>query len=517
MPWRGPEYTGEFPSLGPQIADWIEANCVVPDGDHRATPYKLTDEMYRFLVCHYRLKPEAKPGTKRDAFRYRTSMLVRPQKWGKGPFSAAILCVEAVGPALFGGWDAHGEPVGRPWATPLIQVTASAEDQTMNVWRSLQPMIEMGPLADVIPDTGLGRINLPGGGQIEPVTSKARTRLGAPITGALQDETGTWTKANGGQLLADTQRRGLAGMGGRALQTTNGWDPTEASVAQQLAESTLPDVFVDHIQAPAAWSIRNKVERRKLLKHVYGDSWWVSIESIEAEVLALLEQGEDAQAERFFGNRCKAGSTSWLADGLWDSRKATRAIPSEGTRVCLGFDGSERDDWTVIRAETMDGHSFTPAYGPDRLPTIWDPRQFGGRIPRGEVHAAVDELHRRYSVQRMYCDTWGWQSEVEDWALKHGERRVIEWPTNRIKQMHECLDRFVVDLPTITQDGCRTTNAHVNNARKVARPGDRYILGKASQTAKIDAAMATVLAHEARADALAAGLGRDRRKRVLVL
>jgi phage terminase large subunit-like protein len=40
----------------------------------------------------------------------------------------------------------------------------------------------------------------------------------------------------------------------------------------------------------------------------------------------------------------------------------------------------------------------------------------------------------------------------------------------------------------------------VGNARKVAKPGDKYVLGKPNEHQKIDVAMADVLAHEAWAD-----------------
>jgi hypothetical protein len=43
------------------------------------------------------------------------------------------------------------------------------------------------------------------------------------------------------------------------------------------------------------------------------------------------------------------------------------------------------------------------------------------------------------------------------------------------------------------------------NARKVAKPGDRFILGKPSDHQKIDILMADVLAHEAAADMRALG------------
>ena len=178
--------------------------------------------------------------------------------------------------------------------------------------------------------------------------------------------------------------------------------------------------------------------------------------------------------------------------------------------VCLGFDGSESDDWTAIKAETLDGLLFTPRYGPDRRPAYWNPAEWGGRIPRSEVHAAVDELHQRYRVERQYCDPRGWQTEIDDWALRYGEQVVIPWATNRIAQMHAALERFVTDLATgaLTHDGCPVTAAHVANARKLAKPGDRYILGKPSQGQKIDLAVASVIVHEAAADARAAGWGR---------
>lgn len=316
MPWRGADYPGEFPSLGWEIVDWIKTYCVVPDGDHLGEPYEPTPEMVTFIVNHYRVRESATADRYQSAFHYRRSQLVRSQKWGKGPVSAAMISAEAIGPVLFDGWDAAGEPVGRPWPTPLIQITAASEDQTDNVYRALVPMIQEGPLADLIPDTGETRINLPGGGRIDPVTAAGRSRLGQRVTFVVQDETGTWTKANGGQLLADTQRRGLAGMGGRAIETTNAWDPAENSVAQQTYESQSPDVYRDHRLSPPALSYANKADRHKIHKIVYGDSWWVDLDRIDAEAAELATR-DLQQAERFFGNRIVQGIGAWLPDSLW--------------------------------------------------------------------------------------------------------------------------------------------------------------------------------------------------------
>lgn len=182
--------------------------------------------------------------------------------------------------------------------------------------------------------------------------------------------------------------------------------------------------------------------------------------------------------------------------------------PPDGTAICLGFDGSVNNDHTGIRAQTMTGFAFTPRWGPTPdTPTHWDPKQHGDRIPHGEVDAAVDELFDRFTVARFYCDPEDWTTDVERWAEQYGEERVIEWPTNQVSRMYPEIRRFEADLREglITQDGCPITAAHVGNAKKVAKPGQKYILGKPNETQKIDLAMCAILANAAVRDSLAAG------------
>lgn len=181
--------------------------------------------------------------------------------------------------------------------------------------------------------------------------------------------------------------------------------------------------------------------------------------------------------------------------------------PPDGTRICLGFDGSESNDWTALKGETADGLLFTPMYGPDHRPTIWNPEEWGGKIPRGEVSAAVDEIFTRFEVKRFYADPQYWRSEIGDWSLEYGEECVFEWPTNSIQRMHPALMRFETDLATrrVRHDGCPLTALAAANAKKVSKPGQKYVLGKPTEHQKIDPVMAAVLAHEAAMDALAHG------------
>lgn len=184
--------------------------------------------------------------------------------------------------------------------------------------------------------------------------------------------------------------------------------------------------------------------------------------------------------------------------------------PPDGTAVCGGFDGSENNDDTAIRLETFAGLQFTPRYGPDRRPAIWHPAEWHGQIPWDEVLVAFGEVQRRFVVSRFYCDPDPyWRSQIGLWAAQYGEKRVLEWPTNQDRRMHEALKRFLADLKNggITDDGCPITAQHMANARKKPKPGDRYVLAKpvGADHQKIDACMSSVLAHEAACDARADG------------
>jgi hypothetical protein len=185
--------------------------------------------------------------------------------------------------------------------------------------------------------------------------------------------------------------------------------------------------------------------------------------------------------------------------------------PPGGTSVCGGFDGSDTDDWTVIKLETRDRLIFTPRYGADRRPTIWNPVDWGGRIPRGEVHAAWAEIVDTYDLRRAYYDPGfhdetSWESEGEEWALEWGEERFVPFPTTSGPRMYSAIRRLEADLPVITQDGCPITLAHMRNARKImSRGGRMYTLGKPAHHQKIDAAVTVVITHEAAADERAAG------------
>lgn len=514
MPWRKPQVEGEFPTLGYQVGEWIEEFCVIPDGIHQGEPYKLTDEMWRFLLHYYRLHATAFRNLDRPsaAFFYRGGVIFRPQKWGKGPFAATITCAETWGPTLFDGWDASGEPVGRSWPTPWGQIVATSEEQTDNVWLALYETVTRGKIADFPGlDIGIEDINLANGGKIEPKTASGRARLGARITFAVFDESGFMIISNGGVKLATIMKRNLGGMGGRWIETTNMYDPSEQSVAQLTHESNQKDVFIDYRPPRRTPDLANREQCLEELAIVYGDSHWVDLERIYADAQDPAVCPSPGDAYRFFFNLPHVGQSAAVDATRWDA-KAKKGHLRSGETIALGFDGSRSLDCTsLIASRISDGRWF-------HLKT-WNPADYAKhRVPRGDVDRVLTAAFEAYDVRYFYGDPYKWQEYFEIWDNRWPDR-VVEFPTNIERRMDDAITRFQAAFnDKFTHDGDPTLSTHARNAalarggRKKPRPDEdpsvvQYYqkIVKKHQNVHIDAFIAGILAEEARGKAIEDG------------
>lgn len=184
MPWK-PSEPGEVPTLGYDVIDWITTYLAAPDRAEYE-PFVPYPEQEEFILRFYELNP--KTGKRR----YRRGVLSRPRGWGKSPLLGALACAEALAPVVPDGWDADGQPVGKPWAlvrTPFVQVAAVSEEQTKNTWAPLLEMLAYGPACDEYPGLEpLGSfVNLPRG-KIEPIASSARSVKGNKPVFAVLDQ-----------------------------------------------------------------------------------------------------------------------------------------------------------------------------------------------------------------------------------------------------------------------------------------------------------------------------------------
>lgn len=185
------------------------------------------------------------------------------------------------------------------------------------------------------------------------------------------------------------------------------------------------------------------------------------------------------------------GVEAWLPWGAWDACRAERTV-SRNERVVLAFDGSASGDSTALVGCTLDGHLWVEG--------LWenpgDPRW---RVPREDVDMAIQVAFSKYDVVELACDPWGWRSELEAWAKRHGERYVLEWNTANGQRMAPATDRLyqAVALKSVTHDGDSRMAAHV--AHCVAKPtpmGDLVSKDKKGSPRKIDAAVAAIVAFD---------------------
>ena len=519
MPWRGPQVRGERPSLGAIAIDWIEENVVIPDGDRMGAPFLLTREQQNFLWKFYELTDT---GRRR---RY-GACFCRPQKSGKDPLAASIVWFEALGPCRFDGWDAAGEPVGKPWATPWQQCAATSEEQAANTWRPILTMAREGPLAN-LPGIDLGetRVNLPGGGRIEPVTAAARSRLGQRLTFFTATESHLMTPPTGGIKMFAAMSRNAAGMGGSWMQVTNAYDPSEHSVAQSTIEGKAPGVLIDYRPARVHVDFNDDAALLAELEYVYGDSatsagGWVDMHRIAEEIRD--PSVAEADARRFFLNEVVAGASDFIAAPLWAELTADDNLKPKQA-VCLGFDGSRSDDHTVIWVSRVsDGRLFRGGW--------WAPREVDGawRVPREEVDSTMRALFAAYKVEYLYADPSKWGDYLDVWSAKW-PKKVIEFPTNVEGKVDEAIDRFLEACKgrMLTHNGDSVLTQHVLDAvivngsrkrdREPGKPEFHRKLAKKRGTVKIDAAVAAVLAYAARGYAIENGAGRVRKSRVVDL
>jgi hypothetical protein len=230
-------------------------------------------------------------------------------------------------------------------------------------------------------------------------------------------------------------------VGGRFVETTNAFDPVEQSVAQRTQAS--PGVYIDDVDGGPG-SVRNKAERRKVMRRAYGDSLvskggWVDLDRIDAEVEALLEH-DPAQAERFFLNRKLAQEGAAFDIEHVKTLVRPRRQLTAGSVICLGVDGARHDDSLAVVGNRREVR--LPVARRDRRAPRPRPRRLRAR-PRPHRRAVSelienDRLRRVARVLRRPAH----RHLVESWQNRFGEKRFVTWHTNRDKQMAWAVRRY---------------------------------------------------------------------------
>lgn len=315
------------------------------------------------------------------------------------------------------------------------------------------------------------------------------------------------------------------------LETTTMFAPGEDSVAEgtyQLAENIRAGkarrgrLLFDH-----RWGECEDLSRTEQLHAAILEAFGEAIEWNDVE--AIIDEFYDprkttADSRRYFLNAPTTTADAWIAPHTWAARTAPHVsyLPIvDGDTVVLGFDGSRRrsravtDATALIGCRVSDGHVFQIAVwqqpdGPDGVD--W-------QVPTELVDAAVAQAFKRFRVVGFFADPAKWESYVAQWEAAYGKRLKVKasrdhpiqwWMTGgRASQIVKALEQFesaVID-GELTHDGAYELTAHVQNARRrTSRVGVQIAKEHPESARKIDAAIAAVLAWQARLAAISAGV-----------
>ena len=292
-------------------------------------------------------------------------------------------------------------------------------------------------------------------------------------------------------------RRNAAKMDGRTLELANAPELGEGSVAEETEEhfqEGRPGILFE-ARRPSREPdpAMEDAELQTLLAEVYAGAPWVDLERLLREI---RDPGAPwSEVARFFFNSPSAGTLAAVDPALWESLHVPRQLIA-GERIAIGFDGSHSHDATALVACTLDGFLYP-------LEILERPKIAEWRVDRSRIHRALEDAFGTYDVTYVYCDPWGWSSEMEQWAARW-TGKIVDLPTNSVTRMAPAVDRFRVALAEgrISHTGDSVLTRHVLNARlrPVGRDEDgrgRFTLEKPGPGRLIDAAVASVLAFEA--------------------
>jgi phage terminase large subunit-like protein len=322
--------------------------------------------------------------------------------------------------------------------SPEILLTASSDKQANRLFEACATFVRQDPtgeLQDVcrIRDY-LGEIyREDGGGKVLRMSSDPGRLHGYNPSLVICDELAQWTTP---QL-----RRAFAALttGGGARKAPQVFTITTAGEASTRASSILGQILdaageaSDREDGPGLHVAR--IPEAKMLVYNYeaptldpfdvkamklaNPASWITPEYLRRQ--AENPELTDAQVLQLHGCVWAAEESTFVAPQvLLEALDQTRRL-EDGERIVLGFDGSEKRDETWLVACTLDG--FAEPLGrwakPRGAPDEW-------RIPRKEVHAAIELAYDRFDVVELAFDPPGWYSEGDQWAEEHDNVLMFE-------------------------------------------------------------------------------------------
>jgi phage terminase large subunit-like protein len=525
-------------SLGWIAVWWIETFCVHGPGDVQGEPIELDEEFAGFILDVYAVGPDGRR-------LYDSSFISRAKGRAKSELAGFITLFEAMGPARFDGFAtgvetyvrdgftyvyAEGEPLGKIVTAPIIRCLATEEGQAGNTYDNVYFNLSEGPLSNGLPRdaAGLTRIFLPGGGEIIPSTASNSAKDGGKETFVVFDETHLYTTRELKRMY-DTVRRNLAKRKGAepwSLETSTMYLPGEKSVAEEthdlakmITEGKVKRqrLLFDHREADADIDLTDEAQVKAGLVEAYGP--FSAVMDLERMMSEFYDPRNDPQdSRRYYFNQPTSSKDAWVSAPEWAATYAAKEV-EKGEEITLGFDGSRKrnrgltDATALIGCRVSDGHLFEIK--------VWEqpegPAGQDWEVPITDVDNQVRQAFEDYKVIGMFADPAKWESYIAQWEADFGKKlkvkssanHPIEWwmTGNRSYLVVRALEQFqnsVIDKE-LTHNGSALSRHVLNARRRISRSGISIGKEHPESPNKIDAAVAAVLAFQARLQALSKG------------
>lgn len=517
-----------WPTLGPQIADLIEECAIFGPGSLKGQPAKLDAEKRAALYRMYEVYPKGHRLAGRR--RYKRCGISWRKGLAKTEFGAWVTFAELHpdGPVRCDGFDANGNPVGRPVNDPYIPMLAVTAEQVEELaYGALYVMVTEGPDADLFDATNERIIRLsPTGradGKAVPLSNSPGSRDGARTTFQFFDEPHRLILPRQidahETMVANLEKRVLEDPWGLYVGTAG--ELGQGSIAEGLHEEAQqiekgdisdPQLFYFHREASPGYdmaSLESRVEAVAEATGPVGEYGPGQFESIARQW--ERPKADKAYLERVWLNRWVKSARQAFDPKRWDELGTADQI-EPGSFVTWGFDGAKyRDATAFVITDIVTGRQQPWAIWERPLDAeTWE-------VPDDQVLSALDEIHEVMDVWRGYYDPFHWSEAMKAAAGRYGDIKVVEWRTNRTTPMAWALRRFgeaqMAGSVTWTKGhplgtkfaehmaaaGRLDVNVWDDEGRRL------FVLEKIHPDRKFDAGMAACLSWEARLDALKAG------------
>lgn len=519
-----------WPTLGPQVVAFLEERAVFGPGSLKGQRAVLDAEKKAILYRAYEVFPRGHRLAGRRRFQRVAVSLAKGSSKTELLAWAAYAELHPEGPVRFDGWDAHGDPVGRPVSDPYIPLVGVTEEQTEELaYGALVVMCAEGPDADLF-DIGLDRIlRLDEYGRREGIATALaaapNARDGARTTFQGFDETHRLylprVREAHQTMLANLTKRPLddpwhmeVTTAGHLGQGSIAEDTHNEALAIHRGEYEQPDLCYHHREANPGHDLSRLDERIRAVAEARGGVG----EYAPGQFESIARQWDRPKADKSYLNR--VWLNLWVSAeaqafdvARWEQLERPGRIPA-GELVTVGFDGARfRDSTAFVITDVVTGTQ--------ELAAIWQrpldvSDEVGWEIPEREVTEAWRAIKAKYQVWKLYGDPPHWTETMGTWAGEDPDV-VEEWWTNRprpmaaaVREYREAMAAGQVSWSSEDPLG-EEFDTHIGNAGRSfinawADDGSQlFILQKIHPDRKFDGAMAAVLSWQARLEALAKG------------